>query len=94
MIILQVRYYLQPGKRDAFYETLNRIGVGQGSRAEEGNLQYEYFFSAADPDTMMLLEQWKDQESLDLHKTMPHFLALGELKDEFVLDTEIKRFDV
>ncbi|MBE6036300.1 MAG: antibiotic biosynthesis monooxygenase [Clostridiales bacterium] len=94
MILLQVTYSLLPGKRDAFYEALNRIGVGEGSRAEAGNLQYEYFFSAEDPDKLMLIERWESQEALDLHKEMPHFKALQPLKAEFLKDTEIKRFDL
>ena len=36
-------------------------------RAEEGNLRYAYFFPMDDPETVLLIDQWKDQASLDGH---------------------------
>ena len=36
-------------------------------RSEPGCEQYELFQSASDPDRLVLLEQWQDQDALDAH---------------------------
>lgn len=29
--------------------------------------RYEYFFPMDDPETVLLIDRWKDQEALDIH---------------------------
>ena len=41
---------------------------------------------------MLLVELWKDKEAFELHKQMEHFKRLGEFKERFVKDTDIRRF--
>lgn len=36
-------------------------------RLEEGNLQYEYFQPLEDPETILLIDSWQDQQALDRH---------------------------
>ncbi len=42
---------------------------------EPGCQQYVFSFDIADPCLVRLFEVWDDQESLDLHFTMPHMAA-------------------
>ncbi len=64
------------------------------SRAEEGCVSYSYGQSVTDPDTLVILERWRDQAAVDLHFATPHmaaFLAaLGELSIE---DFNVNRYD-
>lgn len=94
MIVVNVRYFTKPGMRDAFYEAVMKSGVPEKSRAEEGNLKYDYYFSVDDPDEVFLLENWKDSEAFEFHKTQDHFLnGLTAIKEEFLQKTELKIFE-
>ena len=39
-----------------------------------------------------LAEVWHDEEVVELHKQRDHFIKLGELKTEYVEDTEILKY--
>ena len=41
-------------------------GLVQAIRNEEGNLQYQYFYSIEDPETILLIDCWKDQAAFYL----------------------------
>lgn len=42
-------------------------GIVDNIRKEEGNMRYEYFFPLNDDNRLILIDSWKDQESLDRH---------------------------
>ena len=94
MIVLNVTYRCKHGMREAFLDVIKTEGIDSGSRNEEGNICYEYFFSISSPDVLFLLEKWKDAEAVEFHKKQPHFLRLGELKSEFVEETTIGKYEV
>ncbi|MBO5503386.1 MAG: antibiotic biosynthesis monooxygenase [Lachnospiraceae bacterium] len=91
MIILTVTYKCKSGMREQFYEAIRSEGIGEASEAEEGNVRYEYSYSAKGDDRLLLTEYWRDEEALAIHRDMPHFKRLGELKQAYVEDTEIVR---
>ena len=93
MIVLNVLYYCKPGKREAFFNAINAEGLAAACRAEEGNICYSYYMAADAPDEMLLLERWKDTEALAEHMQLAHFKRIGELKDEFVIETQISRYE-
>lgn len=94
MIVVNVRYFTKPGMRDAFYEAVIKSEVPEKSRAEAGNVKYDYYFSADDPNEVFLLEYWKDNEAFACHKTQDHFKnGLTAIKEEFLRETELKIFE-
>lgn len=38
---------------------------GNDVRNEEGNERYDYFFPLDDPQTVLLIDRWRDQQALD-----------------------------
>jgi quinol monooxygenase YgiN len=94
MIVLNVTYKCKPGMRDEFLEAIMSEGIDEASRAEAGNIKYDYYFPAAGGDELLLLEKWRDADALKEHSAQPHFARLGQLKPEYVLDTVIERFEV
>lgn len=46
------------------------------SQQESGCLEYNLYHDDEDPLTVCFVEKWQDQESLDLHKTLPHFTSV------------------
>ena len=94
MIVLNVVYKCRPGLREEFLQTIKAEGIDAASRAEEGNIKYDYYIPAAGGDELFLLEKWRDADALEEHKREPHFARLGQLKPDYVLDTAIEKYEV
>ena len=43
-------------------------------------------------DELLLTEVWQDAEAIEFHKNSEHFAKLGELKAEYVENTEFMKF--
>jgi len=83
-ILMLVTYKTKPGLRSAFHQTILNEGLQEVSRQEPGNLAYDYFLSVDHPDELLLVEKWKDQASIERHKTLPHYLRLRDLKATYI----------
>ena len=95
MIVLNVTYKCKPDMREEFLENIMAEGIDVASRAEEGNIKYDYYFPAdGSGDELLLVEKWRDADALKEHGGQPHFARLGELKPEFVLETIIERYEI
>ena len=88
-MIIEVKYTVKPGKRQDFYDAIVNYGIDEESRMEIGNIKYDYRFSDEDPDVLLLHEEWRDEASQHEHEKTAHFSKLKELKEEYVLDTEL-----
>ena len=93
MIVLNVTYKCKPDMRDEFLEMIMTNGIDVASRAETGNIKYDYYMPVESEDEMLLVEKWTDADALASHSKQPHFVKLGELKREYVIDTIIERFE-
>ena len=67
-------------------------GVVSDIRAEEGTLRYAYFFTIDDPETVLLIDQWKDQASLDAHHKSEMMGKIAELRKKYRLRMRVERF--
>ena len=61
-------------------------------RAEEGNLGYDYYFSASDPETVLLVDRWRDQKALDVHHDSPMMGKVLALRKKYDLTVRAERF--
>jgi quinol monooxygenase YgiN len=50
---------------------------------EEGTLSYTLNVSPNDPNTLVVLERYRDQEALNHHSSTPHFKAFSAKAREF-----------
>lgn len=91
MFVLLVKYKCKPGCRDKYYEAIRANHIDESSLAEDGCIRYEYSFGI-DEDVLLLTEVWRDAEAIEYHKNSAHFARLGELKAEFVENTEFMKF--
>ena len=73
-----------------FYDEVIAAGIITATHEEEGNLKYEYYFSADRSNEILIVEQWKDQESQQYHDTLPHLVKLGEIKEKYGIETVIE----
>ncbi len=93
MIVLNVTYRCRPELMDGFLERIYAEGIDKASRAETGNIRYDYYLPADGSNTLLLIEKWQDADALAGHGRQPHFAKLQALKAEYVEETAIERFE-
>lgn len=94
MLTWNVTYHCAPGRRDAFYSALTELGVRENSIHEDGNLKYDYYFDAQDPDALLLIESWESPEFQQIHCQTDIFARLQALKAEFCKAVSIDKFNI
>ena len=94
MIVLNVTYKADKDRLCAYLKAIREEGLDAASRAEAGNIRYDYYFPADGSDELLLMEKWRDEEAFALHKEAPHFKRLGELKESFGVETSMDMFNV
>lgn len=61
---------------------------------DEGTMSYTLNVSQKDPTTLIVMERYKDKESLSAHSSTPHFKAFSaKVGDLFAGKMEITRMD-
>ena len=92
MLTWNVTYRTKPGQRAAFYEALSALGVRENSLREEGNVKYDYYFDAQDPDALLLVETWTEPALQEAHCRTEVFARLQALKARFCTGVTIDKF--
>ena len=92
MITVNLYYTGSNGSARAFAEEMVRSGTADAIRAEEGNLRYEYFFPMDDPETVLLIDQWRDQAAIDTHHASPMMGQIAALREKYGLHMKVERF--
>ena len=75
-----------------FAQEMVDTGVVAAIRAEEGNLRYEYFFPMEDPETVLLIDSWRDQAAIDAHHASPMMARIVVLRDKYDLHMKMERY--
>ena len=66
-------------------------GIVAKIRAEKGNLRYDYFFSLEDPETLLLIDSWENQEAIDVHHASSMMEKITELRNRYDLHMQVER---
>ncbi len=93
MIILYVTYTTKPGEAQNFIRAIEEAGIDKATRAENGCLQYDYFYAAQAENQILLVERWADAEALKAHTCAEHFKQLGGMKEQYVQETSIVKYN-
>ncbi|MDE6668006.1 MAG: antibiotic biosynthesis monooxygenase [Clostridia bacterium] len=91
-ITINIYYSGEGGNAKKFAEEMLSSGTVKNIRAEEGNLRYEYFFPMDDKETVLLIDSWKDQLSLDKHHASPMMAKITELRNKYNLHMKVERY--
>ena len=91
-ITVNLYYTGKDGAARKFAEEMVASGVVAEVRAEEGNLRDEYFFPMEDPETVLLIDQWRDQAALDFHHKSPMMAKIAALRDKYHLRLRVERY--
>ena len=92
MITVNLYYTGTDGSARAFAEEMVSSGTAAAIRAEDGNLRYEYFFPMEDPETVLLIDQWRDQAAIDVHHASPMMAQIAALREKYDLHMKVERF--
>lgn len=91
-ITVNLYYTGKDGSARQFAQEMEESGTAAAIRAEEGNLRYEYFFPMNDPETVLLIDSWRDQEAIDAHHASPMMKTLAALREKYDLHMKAERY--
>jgi quinol monooxygenase YgiN len=91
-ISLLVTYTMRPGMAQAFVADIQRQGIWDKIRQEDGCVRYEYALPCQGEDKLYLFESWASLEHQRIHMTQPHMAALSQTKERYALDTTVEYF--
>ena len=76
MVSFTVRMKFEEGDHATMAEVLRQLTAA--SRLEEGCINYIAHFVEDNPATVVIYEQYVDEEALEHHRNTPHFLQLAK----------------
>ena len=91
-ITVNLYYKGTNGNAKKFAEEMEERGIADAIREEDGNEKYEYFIPMNDPETVLLIDSWRDQESLDRHHASAMMGQIAELRDKYDLHMSVERY--
>lgn len=91
-ITVNLRYTGKNGAAKKFSEEMTKSGTVQAIRDEPGNLRYEYYVSFDDPETVLLIDSWENQEAVDKHHATPMMHTIAALRDKYDLHMTVERY--
>ena len=91
-LTVNIYYTGKNGNARKFAEEMVSSGLVERIRAEEANEKYAYFFPAEDPETVLLIDRWRDQAALDVHHKTPMMEQIAALRTKYQLKMRVERF--
>ncbi len=79
------------GNARRFAEEMEKSGTASAIRDEKGNLGYAYYFPMDDPETVLLIDQWENQEAIDLHHASAMMKTIMDLREKYNLHMRVER---
>ena len=91
-ITVNLYYSGKKGAAKKFAEEMISSGTVAKIKAEPGNLRYDYFLPLSDPETVLLIDSWKNQEAIDAHHASPMMKTIMELREKYDLHMQVERY--
>lgn len=91
-ITINIYYTGKNGSARIFAEEMIKSGTVEKIRSESGNLRYEYFQPIDDPETILLIDSWKDQTGIDVHHASPMMNTIAALREKYGLKMRVERY--
>ncbi len=91
-ITLNLYYTGKNGSAREFVKEMVASGTVDKIKSEPGNLRYDYFIKADDPETVLLIDSWESQDALDAHHASPMMKTIAELREKYNLHMHVERY--
>jgi len=93
MIIVAGEVLIRPEKREEAISAA--LAMAQATEAEPGCLSYRFYTDVADPNRILIFEQWETAEALAAHFQTSHMALFQKQIPQFVAEPpSIKRYEV
>ncbi len=89
---INIYYKGKNGSAKAFANEMISKGIVEEIRSKKGNLRYEYFEPLDDKETILLIDSWEDQESLDRHHESETMNIIMELRNKYDLHMKVEKY--
>ena len=93
MYNIYVVFKCLPGKREEFVQRVKDEGILAKIKAGDGFVRYDYYFTEADGNELLLIETWESYEHQQTHIAQPHMAKLRSFKGEYIESTTLGEFD-
>ena len=91
-IVVNIYYSGENGAARKFAAEMLSSGTVDAIRNETGNIRYDYFSLIDDEETVLLIDIWENQESIDFHHQSPMMKKISELRDKYNLHKKVERY--
>lgn len=91
-IVVNLYYTGTDGSARRFAEEMEASGTADLIRKENGNEQYRYFFPMDDPETVLLIDAWRDHAAIDAHHASPMMAMIAQLREKYDLHMQLERY--
>lgn len=91
-ITVNIYYTGEGDNARKFAEEMVQSGTAEKVRQEKGNLRYEYFFPMNDPNTVLLIDEWENEEAINLHHKSEMMETIAQLRKKYKLKMRVERF--
>lgn len=91
-ITVNIYYTGEGDNARSFAEEMLKSGTVEKIRQEKGNLRYEYFLPMEDRYTVLLIDEWENEEAIDLHHKSEMMETIASLRKKYKLKMRVERF--
>ena len=91
-LTVNIYYTGSGGSSRKFAEEMTSSVLVEAIRVEEGNEKDAYYFPAVDPETVLLIDRWRDQAALDIHHKTPMMAQIAALRKKYNLKMRVERY--
>ena len=91
-ITINIYYTGKNGNARRFAAEMISSGIVDKIRREEGNLRYDYFIPMDDEESILLIDSWENQNSIDLHHKSSMMGQIIELREKYDLHMKVERY--
>ena len=93
MITVNIYYKGENGNAKKFVEEMKSLGIVDSIKTEDGTLRFDYFYPDGDEETVLLIDEWENQEALDVHHKLPLMKKIMELRDKYNLHMVVNKYE-
>lgn len=91
-ITINIYYTGENGNARKFANEMIASGTVEAIRNETGNEGYDYFLPLDNEETLLLIDKWKNQQSIDIHHASPMMEKIAALREKYALHMKVERY--
>ena len=89
---MNIYYKGQNGSAKKFANEMISSGIVEEIRNKKGNLRYDYYEPLDDKETILLIDSWEDQKSLNSHHESDTMNKIIELRNKYDLHMKVEKY--